>query len=158
MMPTFKESAEDFLTQNSFAVVGVSRGGAQAANSIYKKLRERDHQVFPINPNADVVEGDACYANLKSVPTKLDGVVIVARPEVANEVVRECVEIGVSRVWMHENALIGPAASSVSAEAVSLAKENGITVIAGGCPMMFLEFGHKCMRWVLGVMGRLPAS
>jgi hypothetical protein len=58
---------------------------------------------------------------------------------------------------MHENAMAGAAASSVSQEAVKMCQANNVTVIAGGCPMMFLEFGHKCMRWILGMMGKLPA-
>lgn len=155
-MPTFREAAEEFLAQERLAVIGVSRGGGQAANLIYQKLRDQGYQVFPVNPNADVVEGDTCYANLGAVPGKLDGVVVVSRPAVAEEVVRDCVELGVPRVWMHENGLFGAGASSVSQEAVTYGKQNGIEIIAGGCPLMFLDFGHKCMRWVLGVMGRLP--
>ncbi|MCP4422820.1 MAG: hypothetical protein GY805_39930 [Chloroflexi bacterium] len=35
--------------------------------------------------------------------------------------------------------------------------DNNITVIDGGGPMMFLDFGHKCMRWMLGILRRLPS-
>jgi hypothetical protein len=49
---------------------------------------------------------------------------------------------------------------SVSEEAVNLCREKGIEVIPGACPMMFCEpvdFGHRCMRWLLKVTGGLPA-
>jgi hypothetical protein len=49
---------------------------------------------------------------------------------------------------------------SVSQAAVEHCREHGIAVIPGGCPMMFAEpvdWGHKCMRWLLGVTGGLPA-
>ncbi|MCP4359602.1 MAG: hypothetical protein GY796_16465 [Chloroflexi bacterium] len=45
---------------------------------------------------------------------------------------------------------------SFKTQATQFCRQNNITVIDGGCPMMFLEFGHKCMRWVLGAVGRLP--
>jgi uncharacterized protein len=47
----------------------------------------------------------------------------------------------------------------VSEEAVSLGREHGVGVIAGGCPMMFLhgaDIGHRCMRWMLNLTGGLP--
>ena len=34
-----------------------------------------------------------------------------------------------------------------------------LSSIPGACPMMFgpgADFGHRCMRWVLGVTGGLP--
>lgn len=157
-MTTFKEAATEFLAQERLAVVGVSRSGEQTANYIYKKLRDHGGKVFPINPNADTVEGDPCYPNLGAVPERLDGVVAVVRPAIVQEVVRECVELGIPRVWMHGNAFFGQNASSVSDEATVYGEENGIRVIAGGCPMMFLDFGHKCMRLILGAMGKLPST
>ena len=126
-----------------------------ASNSIYRKLKENGYQVFAINPNAKTVGGDPCYPNLKSLPQRVDAVVISTRPEVAEEIVHECAEVGVSRVWMHRSFGQG----SVSDAATKFCKQNNILVIPGGCPMMFCEpvdFGHKCMRWVLGLTGGLP--
>lgn len=83
--------------------------------------------------------------------------VIVTRPETAKAIVRQCAELGVSRVWMHRS--MGFVGSSVSEEAAQICRENNISVIAGGCPMMFarpVDFGHKCMRWFLQVTGGLP--
>lgn len=150
---SFQTKAEEFLSQERIAVAGVSRTGQDAANSIYKKLRESGHQVFAVNPNADTVEGDPCYPNMQAIPGGVDGAVIITKPEITEQIVQDCVAAGVPRVWMHNNTLMP---SSVSEKATAVCNENKITVIAGGCPMMFLDFGHKCMKWVLGVMGRLP--
>ena len=76
-MPTLNEIVADFLAQKRIAVAGVSRSRHNAANMIYRKLRKTGYQVFPINPKVESVEGDPCYADLKSVPEKTDGVVIV---------------------------------------------------------------------------------
>jgi predicted CoA-binding protein len=87
----------------------------------------------------------------------VDGVVIVTRPQVTETIVRQCVEAGVPRVWMHQS--LASAGTSVSKEAVEFCEEHGLTVIAGACPNMYAptaDFGHTCMRWVLGLTGGLP--
>lgn len=155
-MPSFNQQATEFLAQKRIAVAGVSRSSDGTGNYIYKTLRSKGYQVFPINPNADELEGDVCYPDLKAVPGVIDGVISVTAPEQSLQIARQCVELKIPRLWMHENAFAGASASSVSNEAVQLCRENGIEVIPGGCPMMFLEFGHKCMRLVMGALGKLP--
>jgi predicted CoA-binding protein len=155
-MNTLREKVDDFLSQKCIAVAGVSRNESpEAANIIYKKLKETGHTVYPVNPNAETVEGDPCYPDLKSTPNRVDGIVICTKPEVANDLVKQCAEIGIKRVWMHRSFGQG----SVSEEAADFCHQQDITVIAGACPMMYcqpVDFGHKCMRWVLGVFGILP--
>jgi predicted CoA-binding protein len=147
---------EDFLAQKRIAVAGVSRNPqTEAANFIYRKLRAAGYEVFPVNPHAERVEGDRCYPDLKSIPQSVQAVMIATRPEVAEQIVHECAEIGISRVWMHRSFGTG----SVSAAAAKFCQDNKITVISGGCPMMFcqpVDFGHKCMRWILRLTGGLP--
>jgi predicted CoA-binding protein len=152
-MSKFDDLANEFLSQKHIAVAGVSRSGSEAANGIYRTLRDKGYQVYAVNPNADTVEGDTCYPTMQAVPDKLDGAVLVTAPEISEAVVADCVEAGVPRVWMHNNTFLP---SSVSDKATAVCKENNITVIAGGCPMMFFDTGHKCMKWILGVTGRLP--
>jgi hypothetical protein len=53
----------------------------------------------------------------------------------------------------------GPGASSVSEAATQYGRQHGITVIDGGCPLMFgptADFGHKAMRFVLTRTGAVP--
>ena len=147
---------DEFLAQKSIAVAGVSRTQTDAvANIIYRKLREAGYHVFPINPHAEVVEGDPCYPTVKAIPEAVEGVVIATRPETTEEIVLQCADAGVSQVWMHRSFGQG----SVSETAVNFCREHDIAVIPGGCPMMFCEpidFGHRCMRWFLGISGSLP--
>ena len=153
MIPV-KQAAADFLAQKRIAVTGVSRSPKDhGANVVYKRLRDRGYQVFPINPNADEVEGDRCYHDLKSVPVALDGVVIATNPEHGEETMREAVDLGIERVWMHR----GPGPGSVSDAATTYGREHGVTVIDGGCPCMFgptADTGHKIMHF-FGV-GHMP--
>ena len=53
----------------------------------------------------------------------------------------------------------GPGAGSVSKAATEYGRQRGITVIDGGCPLMFeptADGGHKVMRWVFGLTGNVP--
>jgi predicted CoA-binding protein len=156
-MPTAQAAIDDFLAQKRIAVAGVSRkpGGAHTGNVIYQRFRERGYEVFAVNPNADTVEGDPCYRSLAAIPGGVDAVVIATAPSVAPAVARECQELGIKRVWMHRSFGGG----SVSREAHELCRQNGIASIAGGCPLMYgptSDGGHRFMRSMLGLFGRLP--
>ena len=153
-MQTINEAAAAFLANKRVAVTGVSRHAENhGSNAVYRRLRERGYQVFAVNPNASQVEGDRSYADLKSIPGGIEAVVIATRPEVATDTMRECVELGIRHVWMHR----GPGAGSVSAAATEYGRQHGITVIDGGCPLMFAptaDFGHKLIRFIYA--GHVP--
>jgi len=153
-MQSVKEAAATFLANKRVAVTGVSRTPkTHGSNTVYRLLRERGYDVFAVNPNAQEVEGDRCYADLKSIPGGVDAVVIGTRPEIAEDTMRECAELGIKHVWMHR----GPGAGSVSDAATAFGRQHGITVIDGGCPLMFAptaDFGHKVMRRVFA--GHVP--
>lgn len=154
-MPDLRETVREFLAGERIAVAGVSRNGDLPANLIYRKLRDAGYRVVAVNPETERVEGDPCYPDLASVPEVPDGVVAATPPLATEEVVRECIELGVERVWMHRSF----GAGSVSEPAVELARQHGMTVIAGACPMMYVEPvdpAHTCMRWVLKLTGGLP--
>jgi uncharacterized protein len=155
-MATIKQAASQFLANKRIAVTGVSRnGGNHGGNFVYQRLRERGYEVFAVNPNADCVEGDACYHDLKSIPGGVQAVVIGTRPQVAEETMRECEELGIKQVWMHRSF----GAGSVSDKATEYGRAHGITVIDGGCPLMFepvADPGHKVMRFVFTMAGNVP--
>ena len=155
-MAAIKNAAADFLSQRRVAVTGVSRvPKGHGGNVVYKRLRERGYEVFAVNPNADRVEGDLAYHDLGSIPGGVDAVVIGTRPEIADETMRECAELGIKHVWMHR----GPGAGSVSQTAAQYGRDRGIRVIDGGCPCMFgptADLGHKGMRVMLTLTRNVP--
>jgi uncharacterized protein len=154
---TMKDAASEFLAQKRVAVTGVSRtASSHGANVVYQRLRQRGYEVFAVNPNADEIGGDSCYPDLKSIPGGVDWVLIGTKPETADTTVRECEELGVSRVWMHQPPF-GP--GSVSQSAADYGREHGMTVITGGCPCMFnptADPGHKLMRALGKATGKVP--
>jgi predicted CoA-binding protein len=155
-MQKIQEAASGFLANKRVAVTGVSRQPkGHGSNVVYKRLRDRGYEVYAVNPNADEVEGDPCYHDLRSIPGGVDGVVIAARPETAENTMRECAELGIKHVWMHR----GPGAGSVSEPAADYGRKQGIAVIDGGCPCMFgptADLGHKAMRVALTLNHHVP--
>jgi uncharacterized protein len=157
-MTKIKDAASAFLARKRVAVTGVSRQPkGHGGNIVYQRLRERGYEVFAVNPNAEEVEGDPCYRDLRSIPGGVEAVVIATRPETAEETMRECADLGIEHVWMHR----GPGAGSVSPAAAGYGRQRGIAVIDGGCPCMFdptADLGHKAMRVVLTLTGNVPRA
>ena len=157
-MTTVAEATHDFLAQKRIAVAGVSRKAAgHGGNVVYKRLKDRGYEVFAVNPNADEIEGDRCWRDLASIEGGVDAVVIATNPTDSMAVVDACRELGITRVWMHRSFGTG----SVSEEAVQAGRRDGMTVIAGGCPLMFdptADVVHKCMKWVAGLTGAAPTA
>ncbi len=157
-MVSIKEAAAEFLAHRRIAVTGVSRTprGMEAmwCTSAYASGATRS---FAVNLNADEVEGDTCYHDLKSIPGSVQAVVIGTRPELAEETVRECADLGIGHVWMHRSFGKG----SVSGAATEYGRTHGITVIDGGCPLTFeptADGPHKVMRFVFSLTGKVPRT
>jgi predicted CoA-binding protein len=156
---TLQSRVQDFYALKRIAVAGVSRDNSRhpVGNLIFHRLKSTGHEVFAVNPHMQTFEGEPCYPDVQSIPGGVEGVVIITRPEATDQIVHQCQQAGVNCVWMHQS--FGASKSSVSPAAVEYCKEHGITVIAGACPMMYgpgADFGHTCMRWMLGITGGLP--
>jgi len=152
---TVAEAAKEFLDQKTLAVAGVSRSGAAVGNGILKKLKDSGYTVYITHPEAEEIDGEPCYRSVADMPAVPDGMVITTTPEAARAIVEDCASAGVARVWMHRSFGNG----SFSDEAAAVGKEKGMTVIEGGCPMMFCEpvdLAHKCIRWIAKVSGKMP--
>jgi len=151
-MKNIDNLVQDFLAQKKIAIVGVSDKRDTGCNLAYKKFKENGYQVYAVNPRIPAYDGQPCYANLKSIPEKVDAVFVLTSPRVTEQVVQECVDLGIKHVWMHcmmgTKPGLAAGMTSVSQSAVDLCKANGIEVIPGSCPNQFLkaDFAHGMMR------------
>jgi len=158
-MSKLETLVQDFLSQKRIAVVGVSDRRETGCNANYRKFKSAGYAVSAVNPRLSSFDGDPCYPNLSAIPEKPDGVFILANPRVAEQVVRECIDLGIEGVWMHclMGTKPGLAASmtSVSDNAAQLCREHGIRVIPGSCPNQFLkpDPGHAVMRVLFRALG-----
>ena len=153
---------QDFLNQKKVAIVGVSDKRDTGCNLSYKKFKEAGYQVYAVNPRISSYGGEPCYADLKVIPEKPDAVFMLTNPKVTEQMVQQCVDLGIKHVWMHcmmgTKPGLAAGMTSVSQSAVEMCRANGIAVIPGACPNQFLkpDFGHAMMRgmWKLfGFMG-----
>lgn len=129
-MPAVKE----FLAQRRLALVGLSRHEADFSRGLFRELRRRGHDMVPVNPALQEAEGLRCYARVQDIQPPVDGALLMTPPAQTEAAVRDCLEAGVRRVWLHRGAGQG----AVSQAALDLCAKEGLLVVAGECPYMFL--------------------
>ena len=157
-MTPMKDAARQFLDSRRIAVTGVSRTpSGHGGNVVFQRLRDRGYEVFAVNPSAETVEDSPSYPDLSSIPGGVEAVVIATSPTHAAATMREAVDLGIRQVWMHRSFGGG----SVSDSATAYGRERGVTVIDGGCPLMFeptSDGGHRFMCRLLTLFGKVPRT
>ena len=148
---TSKRAVEEFVAQESLAVVGASRSGKGFGNAALRELAANGYRVHPVHPAAGLLQGLPCSRDLAALPEPVGGVLVVVPPEQAESVVREAAAAGIKRVWMQQG--------SSSPRALATCAQHGIEVVHGECILMFLRRGpaiHRFHRGLRRLFGRLP--
>ena len=149
---------KEFLALGRLAVAGASPDRRQFGNTVYRALRDGGLDVTAVHSTATTVEGDAAYADIGSVPGPVDGVIVMVAADKAVDVVRACARRGIGHVWLF-TGLGGPGA--LSDVAVAECARHGIEVVAGACPLMFLEptgWFHRVHRTIRHMRGDVVAD
>lgn len=149
------QNIQDFLSLKRLAVVGVSRNPRDFTRTLFRELQGRGYDVVPVNPNLSEVEGLPCLPHVQDVSPPVEGALLLTQPSVTDLVVRECAQAGVRRVWMYRAA----GAGAVSRGAVAFCQSNGIDLVEGECPFMFLQgasWPHRLHGFCRKVLGRYP--
>lgn len=152
---TAKQPIEDFLAQKRFAFVGVSRESKDFSRALFREFLGRQYQPVPVHPEAREIEGQTCFSRVSDVQPPVDSVLLMTSPKATGSVVRECAAAGVKRIWMFR----GGGQGAVTPEAVRFCEENGISVIPGECPFMFLPgsmWFHRLHGFVRKIAGSYP--
>lgn len=101
-MDEFDALLEDPAT--SIAVVGAGDDPAKWGGRIYRNLKAKGFRVLAVNPRRTVVDGDPCYPSVSQLPEDPTIVDIVVPPPVTSEVLRQCLDRGLRRVWVQPGA------------------------------------------------------
>ena len=155
MTSTSRAQIDDFLSRKRLALVGVSRNPQDFTRSLYREFLRRGYDAVPVNPNVSEMEGRPCFARLREVTPPVEGALLLTSPAVTDQVVHECAEAGINRVWMHRGAGIGAATRG----AVEFCQSQGIKVIPGECPFMFFPntaVFHRLHGFVRKIVGQYP--
>jgi predicted CoA-binding protein len=146
-----KKSVENFLASKKIAVVGVSRNNRKFGNTVYRELKKKGYEVYPINPYAQTIDGDVCYPDITSIPEKPDAVLLSISQDKTEAIVEEILDAGIDKVWMQQG--------SQSEKAIKFCEDNNIDCVSNECILMFAqptEFIHRTHRFFRGVFGKLP--
>jgi uncharacterized protein len=146
-----KKEIQDFLSQKTIAMAGLSRNEKAMSSAVNKELKAKGYRVLPVNPAAESIGGEKCYPSLAALPEKVGGVVVFTSPAETEKVVRDAAAQGINRVWLQQGAQ--------SEAAVAFCLQQGMQVVSGKCIMMFAEpvsSFHGVHRWFAGVFGQLP--
>lgn len=146
-----KAMIEDFISQPTLAIVGVSRHANKFGNIAFRELKTKGYQLYLVHPSGEVIEGVQSYPSLKELPIKVGGVLVSVPPAQAEKVVQEAHIAGIYRIWLQQGA--------ESTSAIEYCQKNGMNVIYKQCILLFaqpLTFFHKPHRWVVQLLGQLP--
>jgi predicted CoA-binding protein len=109
----------------TIAVVGASRHEEKAAYAVPLQLKLHGWRVIPVNPYADEIWGEPCYAKLADIPELVDLVNVFRPSDQAAAVVRDAAAIGARAVWLQQGI--------VSAEGRRIAEEGGMDYVEDLC-------------------------
>src|SRR4030067_3795611 len=97
-----KAMIDEFISQPSLAIVGVSRQGNKFGNSAFKELRTKGYALTLVHPSGEVIEGQQTYPSLADLPQQVGGVLVSVPPTQAEKVGREAHEAGSKHVWLQQ--------------------------------------------------------
>jgi predicted CoA-binding protein len=119
---------KEFMAQKKFAVIGATDNPQKYGNRIVKNLKGRGYEVYPVNPKLKELEGLSCYPSLGAIPVKVDVVDFVVPPAVTEEILKQCKELGLNRIWLQPG--------SESEKAIAFCRENNLKCVHSVCVMM----------------------
>ena len=111
---TTKSAIDDFVSQRTFAIVGVSRSGKKFGNNTFRELTSHGYKLYPIHPEAETLEGVPAYKDFASLPEKVNGVIVIVPPAQTEKVVQDAAAAGIKRIWMQQGAQSDSAARTAS--------------------------------------------
>jgi O-acetylhomoserine (thiol)-lyase len=156
-MQTSLETIQEFLACKRIAMVGLSRDPAHFSAKLFEEMCRYGYDMVPVNPKANVIHGKRCFACIQDVFPPVEAALLMTSPAVTGTVVHDCIEAGIELIWMYRAGGKG----AVNEPAVQFCFAQGIQVIPGECPFMFLPESaaiHRLHGFVRKISGRYPQS
>lgn len=149
------EVIREFLRHKRWAMVGVSRRKLDFSRWLLGQFRRRGYEVVAVNPHTAELDGIPCHPRLSAIQPPPEVVLVLTRRRHSAAIARDAAAAGVGRIWFYAAAGSGAAAP----EALAFCREAGIQVVAGYCPMMFLDqtpWLHRAHAAFLKLVGAYP--
>lgn len=129
------EMIEEFLACKRLAMVGLSRNPRDFSARLFEEFLRQGYDIVPVNPNAAEIQGKVSYPRVQDIQPPPQAALLMTSPAVTDAVVRDCAQVGIGRIWMYQAGGLG----AVSSPALQFCREQGMRVVAGECPFMFLS-------------------
>lgn len=111
---------------------------------ILKELQERDYDIAIVHPVATEMAGLRCFPSIRAVDPPVEGAMVLTSPDEAHRIGAECVEAGVTRLWLYRG----------------VRAPHGSKAVLDECPLMWLKnpaFIHNLHKGLRAVFRTLPA-
>jgi acetyl coenzyme A synthetase (ADP forming)-like protein len=130
-------SLDKFFNPESVAIVGASRHEGKVGYEVLTNLIRAGYEgkIFPVNPNADTIEGLKCYATIESIGQTPDLVIIVVPAKIVPAVMKQCARVGVKSVIIVTAGFkeVGPEGRELAQQFTQIAKKAGIRILGPNC-------------------------
>ena len=119
----------------TIAVVGVSLSNDRhPANVIYNKIHLRyPVKVYPVNPQGGTLQGDRMYPSIAEVPSAVDLVVIAARAEYVQNILRGSIDKGAGGAVIVSGGFAESGRDDLQENLVNMAREADFPFIGPNC-------------------------
>jgi len=154
-MLTSLETIDHFLACKRIAMIGLSRDSRDFSAKLFEEFCRHGYDMVPVNPRAREIQGKPCFAHVQEVSPPVEAALLMTPAVVTRAVIHDCIEAGIDLVWMYRSHGHG----AVNEPAVQFCLAQGIQVIAGECPFMFLPGSaaiHRFHGFLRKITGRYP--
>ncbi|MCK5135749.1 MAG: CoA-binding protein [Bacteroidales bacterium] len=150
-----KDTIQSFLDDKKVAIAGASNNKENFGKTLMTELIKLGYKVYPVNPRCEEIEGTTCIPTIKELPEEVHNLILVVPPRLTEEIIEQCVDTPIQRVWMHR----GIGKGSASETALEICGSNNIEAVHGFCPLMFYGKGfHRFHLWIRKTFGKVPAE
>jgi len=142
---------KEFLEPKKMAFAGASRNPKKFGAIVFKELKDRGFEFFPIHPEADWIHDVPCFRQIQEIPSEVENLYIVTPSKHTLSILKAAIGTQIKRVWIQQN--------SETEEALAFAQQNNLTVVSKKCILMFAEpvrGFHNFHRWLAKVTGSYP--
>ena len=128
---------DKFFNPKSVAIVGASRQKGKVGYEILRSMIEAGFPgtIYPVNSQADEVEGLKCYPSLTSIGQVPDLAIVVVPAKGVAAVMQECATLGIKAVVVITAGFkeIGEEGRKLEQQILQIARQAGIRIIGPNC-------------------------
>lgn len=142
---------QKFLEPKKMAIAGASRDPKKFGGAVFKELKSKGFDLYPVNPNADEIQGVKCYKTVDELPIDVTHLYIVTPKTETQLIVDAALKKGIKMIWIQQK--------SETPDVVKAVEEAGIPLIYKKCIFMFADpvgGPHAFHRFFTKLFGGYP--